>query len=496
VAQGGIRAAAAVALAAGAEALAPAPDAADFLVGAALAGAGAWLLGRAGILALATAAAWFAGTLGAPWVLLYRGPLIQLLLGGRDERALAAAAEGRRTAAGRRAIVTAAWVGGLLPATFARPVTAGAAAAAAGLLAWGARGAAADRRRELAARAACAVALAVVWAVPIVSGGGPALTALNDLAVLAAAAVALAGAAGAWTRAAASALVVSLGGERRPGGPVTAQLARALGDPALELRYAVPGLGWLDESGRPVPAPDGGLVTRAVVPDGGEVALIHAAPLDPRLAAAAASAAGLALDSARLGAELRARSEDVRASRRRLLTAEDAERRALEARLDDRVLRRLRRVERRLGPPLRAELQGALAELDALGRGLYPPAVLRADVAEALAELAARAPLPVAVDVRGAVERLPEPVRAAVWFICAEALANVARHAGATAARVTLAAEPDRVLLTVADDGRGGAAPARGLRGIADRAEALGGTLALDSPPGGPTRLRVELPYA
>jgi signal transduction histidine kinase len=83
-----------------------------------------------------------------------------------------------------------------------------------------------------------------------------------------------------------------------------------------------------------------------------------------------------------------------------------------------------------------------------------------------------------------------------VWFICAEALANVARHAGARTARVTLDAGPDRALLTVADDGRGAAAPARGLRGIADRAEALGGTFALDSPPGGPTRLRVELPYA
>ena len=230
------------------------------------------------------------------------------------------------------------------------------------------------------------------------------LTLANDVAVVAAAAVALSVASGRWTQAAASALVVALGRARHPGRPVTAQLARALADPDLELCYAVPGLGWVDEHGRAVAAPDGSsrTVTRAAAPGGGEVALIHTGSADPRLAAAATAAAALALDSARLEAELRASAAEVRASRRRLLTAADAERRALEERLNDRVLARLRRVVRLLeSTAQRDELGAAIDELTALGRGLYAPALLRTDVAQALTELASRSSVPVSVEVSG-----------------------------------------------------------------------------------------------
>jgi hypothetical protein len=117
------------------------------------------------------------------------------------------------------------------------------------------------------------------------------------------------------------------------------EAAAALADPALELRYALPGVGWVDERGRPTPAPEGegGEITRAVVPGGGEVALVHGAAGagDARLAEAAAAAAALALDSTRLEAAVQARAAEVRASRRRLLTAADAERRVLEAQLSE-----------------------------------------------------------------------------------------------------------------------------------------------------------------
>jgi signal transduction histidine kinase len=502
VAQGRLTGAALVlALGIAAEALAPAASpaltAADFLTGAAVGLGGAWLLDRtrlAARLAIATSVAWFAGTLsgsdigalstiGTACVLAYRGPLVHLLSGEAKGWA-------------RRAVVVAAWAGGFLPVSAAGPVTSGAAALAAALLAADGRRAAADRRRALLSCAGCAAVLAALWLAAVLGAAGTALALANDAAVIAAAAVSLTAAAGMWTRAAASALVVSLGRERHPGRPVTARLARALADPELELCYALPGLGWVDEQGRPVAAPGGNgrVVTRAAAPGGGEVALVHAGGADLRLAAAATAAAALALDSARLEAELRAGAAEVRASRRRLLATADGERRSLEARLNDRVLARLRRVDRLLASaPEREELSRAVTELTALARGLHPPALERAALADALAELAARATVPVdlAVDLPG---EPPAEQRAAIWFICAEALANVGKHAGATRAGVRLRGDGDRVALEVTDDGRGGATAQRGLRGIADRVDALGGTLVLSSPPGGPTRLRAELP--
>lgn len=515
MAQGRLTLVAVLALGVAAEAAAaPSPRGlavADFAVGAGIGCAGACLLARArrpALLALATSTIWFAGTLdgasvawlaslGSLCLLAYRGPLLHLLL---------ALPSGRLGDQRARALAAAGWIGGLLPLTSARLATAGAAAFVAGVAAMRARRAAADRRRAFAAAGVCAAALGAVWLVPVAfASGGTALTLANDLAVLAAAAVALSAASGMWTRSAAGALVVALGRARHPGRPVTAQLARALADPELELCYAVPGLGWVDEHGRSIDAPDddGRAVTRAVAPGGGEVALVHGptGSPDPRLAAAAAAAAALALDAARLEAELRARATDVRASRRRLLTTADAERRALAQRLNDGVLARLRRVNRLIDldastQPLRGELDAAVVELTALGRGLYPPAVLRADLAEALGDLAARSIVPTTVDVSGDSDRLPDGHRAAMWFICSEALANVAQHADAAHATVTMHANHESVALEVGDDGRGGASLTRGLHGIADRVEALGGTFTVSSPPGGPTLLRAEFPLS
>ena len=119
----------------------------------------------------------------------------------------------------------------------------------------------------------------------------------------------------------------------------------------------------------------------------------------------------------------------------------------------------------------------------------------RHGLAPALDGLAARAPVPVTLEA-GDADRLPAPVESAAYFVVAEALVNVAKYAGATQASVRVARAGDRLTVDVADDGVGGADAERGsgLRGLADRVAALDGTLTVDSPVGGGTRLRAELP--
>jgi hypothetical protein len=182
-------------------------------------------------------------------------------------------------------------------------------------------------------------------------------------------------------------------------------MARVLADPALEVRYRAPGFGWFDEQGKASGDPGEEVgVTRASAPDGGEVALVHGPGnrTDQRLADAVAAAAVLALDAARLETELRARAAQVRASRLRLLTAADAERRSLEAQLSAEVLSSLRRVERALTPrpemtDVVAEVRAAMAEVAALAQGLYPPALAGQDLASAPSGRAASPGAPTAV---------------------------------------------------------------------------------------------------
>jgi len=164
------------------------------------------------------------------------------------------------------------------------------------------------------------------------------------------------------------------------------------------------------------------------------------------------------------------------------------------------VLARLRRIERLFvtqgdaGALLGAELSATIAELTALGRGLYPPGLARVDLMRALAEIAERSPVPTIVEAEGDLGSLSEAYRATIWFICSEGLANVARHSNATNAAVVLREQDHSLELEIRDNGRGGAILGRGLRGVADRVDALGGSVVLSSPPGGPTTLRAQLP--
>jgi signal transduction histidine kinase len=238
--------------------------------------------------------------------------------------------------------------------------------------------------------------------------------------------------------------------------------------------------------------------------------LVHDPALqeDAGLVDAIAAGAGLAASNARLQAEVRARVAEVQASRRRLLEAGDEERRRLEQRLREGAERRLVSLERALGRSrrqgaretaariegARARLEHTLVELHELAAGLHPRELTDHGLAEAVASLARRSPVP--VDLEIPVGRYPVEIEAAAYFVCSEALANIAKYASAARVAVEVTAGDGVLRVEVADDGVGGADPARGtgLRGLADRIEALGGTLTVESPPGEGTRLVAEIP--
>jgi signal transduction histidine kinase len=242
-------------------------------------------------------------------------------------------------------------------------------------------------------------------------------------------------------------------------------------------------------------------------------AIVHDAALDtsPELVEAAAAASSLAIDNERLKADLRARVEDLRVSRLRIVEAADEARRRIERDLHDGAQQQLLALALELrvlrssisdpeaGPlvdGLAVRLEAALRDLRELARGIHPAILTRSGLDPAIAALAARSPVP--VDVQSAIDgRLAPPVEAAAYFVVAEALTNVARYAEAAEARVELRGDGNGgVVVVVADDGVGGADPnaGSGLRGLQDRLAVVDGVLAIDSPPGGGTRLEATIP--
>ena len=202
--------------------------------------------------------------------------------------------------------------------------------------------------------------------------------------------------------------------------------------------------------------------------------------------------------------------EEVRASRARIVSSADAERRRVERNLHDGAQQRLvalalrlRLLEERLsGDPsaaalaaeASADLGAAIAELRDLARGLHPQVLTTGGLKPALEQLSQRSPVPVAVSAPG--ERYPDPVESTAYFVVSEALANVAKYASASKAAVSLAADNGALMVEITDDGVGGADPASGsgLSGLADRVAALDGRLQIESPSGGGTTVRVSLP--
>jgi signal transduction histidine kinase len=292
-------------------------------------------------------------------------------------------------------------------------------------------------------------------------------------------------------------------------------LARALGDSTLQLAFRQPGgVGYLDTMGRAVDAdrPNPG---RAVIPvpgsDGAVLVYEQGLELEPQLVRLMTAAAGMAMEHARLQAEVQAQLEQVRASRTRIVEAGDAERRRLERDLHDGAQQRLVTLSLALAmararavadPELGAliesaskEAREALTELRELARGIHPAVLTETGLAGAVQALAERSPVATTI-VAVPEERFPAAIEATVYFVVSEALANVAKHAAAEAATVTIRRRSGRLVVQVSDDGAGGARPEKGsgLRGLADRVASAGGALRVDSPPGCGTRLEAAIP--
>ena len=317
-------------------------------------------------------------------------------------------------------------------------------------------------------------------------------------------------------RSAVADLVVELG-SLPPPALVRDAIASTLGDESLELAFWLPAdRRYVDLDGNTLsPTDEAGRAVTVLEHDGKRLAaLVHDPALldDSELVEAVAAAASLALENSRLQAELRAQLAEVHASRTRIIEAGDAERRRLERDLHDGAQQRLLAIRLvlqlargqlaeggaavdELLAEADAEVVGALEELRSLARGIHPAILTEEGLAAALAALARRAPVPVELIV--CQERLPATVEATAYFVAAEALANVAKHARASRATIGVTRRDGAVAVEVADDGMGGAdAGGAGLRGMRDRVEALDGSLRVESPSGGGTRVTAAIPCA
>lgn len=463
----------------------------DLATGAVVLAAGIAALTRrrsraTGALLCATAAAWFAGSAFEPLVFLHRGPLIQLLLAFPRARA-----EPRIGVA----IVVAAYVTGAVEPAGASPVITCAlwvAVVAAAITRWARAGGTERHAARSAALAAALVCGALVAGALGLEDAGA--LAAYELAV-AAAALGLAAdvLAGRWADPVIAGLFQI--GELGRATPVATAIGRSIGDPSLVVALPA-GERYVDEAGRPV-----GVAGRAVTPVGERGALlVHdpAALADPALARAAAIAARIALANAGLERDVAARVAELAASARRLVTAADDERRRLERAVEERAERRVAAAEALLAgvdPGLAHAAAASRAQLGRFAAGLRPRRLDTDGLAGALEELAAQAPVP--VELRAPDARFDAVTESSVYFVCSEALANVVKHARATTVRIVVEVRDGALVAEIADDGTGGAdAAGSGLRGLADRVEALGGRFAVEDARGAGTAVRAEIPVA
>ena len=478
---------------------------------------------RSGALLTAAGFAWFAPNFGAAaagslsWLgahalYLYRGPIVQLVLTyprGRVRGRL----EGVAIVAGyAAALVSPVWGTGIGTVGFGVFLVMVALRVHAGT-------AGRERRMRRSALWATALFAALTVAVTVIRlavprpGVNAATQLVYEVLLCALAAWLVIGLVRwPWERADVADLVVELGETRSA--TLRDELARALGDPSLQVGYWLSGSsGYVDSAGRPLALPDhgSGRATTLVERDDRPLAVLVHDPAvldDPGLVEAVSSAARLAAAHARLQADVRASLAEVAASRRRILAAADTERDRLERRLMDGAQRRLGGLAQALAAArrsttadgtvervARAQLRLAQTQED-LGRlacGLHPRKLSEDGLAGALAALAEESPLRVDLDVRVTVAS-PEAA-ACAYFVCSEALANAAKHASASAIGLSAIAETDWITVVVTDDGAGVADPAgAGLRGLADRVETLGGTFTVTSAAGQGTRLTAVIP--
>jgi hypothetical protein len=479
----------------------------DTLTGLTLIGLGlaAWSLrprSATGFLMAATGGAWFLGSFMAWALYLHRGPLAHLLLTYPGRRLVP-------TARLERVGLAAGYVyAALAPVARNEYATIAFAVGLVALTALGySRAGGPERRARLAALAGAAGfgTVLVVGAATRLAGmdiGRELLFAYNAVVGLLAVGLFADLLWGRWAKAAVTGVVVDLG-EPDAAGTLRDRLARTLGDRTLLVGYWLPEQRrYVDETGRTIelPAADPQRAVTPILDEDARVAvLVHDSALldDPALMSAVAAATRLAVSNARLQATVRARVDDVEASRRRIVAAADEQRRRLEQDLRLGTTRRLGRVAElaaRIDPELEHQVAEARAELGAFARGIHPAVLTELGLGEALRELGERAGASVECELD---QRRPAPVaEAAVYFVCSEALANVGKHAHASHASVRVTASDGLLIVEVVDDGVGGAevAAGSGLQGLMDRVEALGGRLVVASPSGGGTRIVAELP--
>ena len=293
-------------------------------------------------------------------------------------------------------------------------------------------------------------------------------------------------------------------------------LSRALGDPLLRvLAWDAGHEAYVDAAGRraDLPGPGGALVATLVEGDTQPLAaLIHDRALteDPTTVAAGAALTRLVLDNERLGRELHLQLEEVRASRTRIVAAEDAERVRIERDLHDGVQQRLlalalalRQAAAKAGGDADSataltfgadEALGVVDDVRDLAQGIHPAVLTQAGLAAALRALANRSPVPVELDV--AIDGdVSQSASAAAYFVASEALANVVKHAGATRVRLFAADTDGTIVVAIEDDGRGGADPSGdGFRGLDDRVAAVGGVFAVTGRAAGGTTVSARIP--
>lgn len=298
-------------------------------------------------------------------------------------------------------------------------------------------------------------------------------------------------------------------------------LARALEDPTLTIQFADGSPRWESElretAHEPADRAEGRRSSRVAWVSDSEgtmvAAIVHDAGLDSSAVAGAVAVVSLAIENDALHGEVLAQLAEVEASRARIVEAADVERRRVERNLHDGAQQRLltlamtlRAARRQVAPSDGAavaldeasdQLRLAIDELRELARGIHPAILTDSGIGPAVRALTDRSPVPVTgLDLTPS--RFPAAIESTVYFVVAEALANIAKHADAAHVTIAVRFEGDSIEVEVADDGVGGASSARdggsGLRGLADRVAVVGGTVDIDSPQGGGTRLRVRIP--
>jgi hypothetical protein len=464
---------------------------------------------RMAVLFESTGIAWLIGDFAPGLLDLYIGPLVHLLL---------AYPTGRINGRVRMALVVIAYPAGMLgQVLFARAAFPLLFALVAIAAVGAARGPSTTRRRDRAPAAAAAVAIAgaalALRLGPVLGLSDPDTGRVMYAVVLVASAVLLVAQLrwGGGSQDAVARLVVELGDRSEP---VTLRrtLAEVLDDPSLVIGLVSgPGGTFVDETGQSVvfPAPGTDREVRALTVGEERVGILirdARTYVDDTLIDGVSAAAQLAIANARLHADARDGLRGLAASRRRVVEAADAERSRIRTELEEGMERRLATAERLLGGPgddgrspndgrsFVNEIRAIRAELAQLTLGIGSSVLLANGLAAAVAELVRSSSVPIELEIPA--RRWPGNVELTAYFVCSEGLANAARHSSATAIGVRVIDHLRLLEVEVVDNGIGGADPAggSGLRGLADRVEAIGGALQVEGARSGGTRLIATLP--